>query len=1033
MKKDNLSVIPSKIVVNNSSSTNNSFLHFFKDHAAIILLIDPETGDIVYANESAAKFYGYSATQFCTMNFSEIYLLAPDQVKEEYTNAKEKKSNSVCRHKLADNTFRWVEVNSSLVTFTNQQFIFYIVIDITKIKESEETAQKIKNNFENLLNTSKDVFFSVDADFKILAGNHAFFSEYEKMSKTPPLRIGDQFFEALNYSEKQNKEWQGNLTRAFTGEIFTIENCSTDSSTNLIIWTETTFYPIYTDGFISAICLYSKNITSRKKINEELRIVKDRFEYFTKATEDGIYEWDIINDNLKCNDSYKKLFEFDVSNNVSNFSFWNNKLNTNDKERVLQSLNDSLKSSALLWQEEYKFKNVKGEYIYIKDIGTILRDDSGNAVKILGAVKNISEEKKDFLQLKLFEFIINNTSEGIMITESSTSTSILNNHGILFTNDAFTKMTGYSKEELIGRSPNILQGPETETESKILMRIAIENDKSFITDITNYKKNGVKFINRIYGSPVKDELNKTRFFISMQNDVTEERRNELLLLKLEEEKIKLRAIQESEEKYSNLANSMYEILYTTDMDGNWTFLNYTWERQLGYTVEESLNTPIIKYLHPDDVSKNIELFAKIIQGKKEYCKHSIRYISKSGVIKWMEAFSKIHLSSENEVIGTTGTLRDITVEKSNRHYYELLANNISDMICVFDIDKNVLYISPSVTEILGYSIDAVKGKNVLDFVHPEDVLKVSNIFNKKISVDLAYKTETIITRFLDKEKQYKWVETSINFVFDKYALIGTIITNSRVIDDRIKIENKLEQALQTEKKVNELKSKFITIASHEFKTPLTVIKSSVEILQAYINKGKKEINFIKFLSLINNEIDNLTKLLNDILIKEKFESNKIIFSPQSFDIFDFINKIISKLNFDSKKHKINIICEEPNLRVIADPLLMEKIITNLISNALKYSKGNKSPIIEIKNLKNEIKISIIDFGIGIPANERDFIFTPFFRANNAKNIEGTGLGLSIVKDFIEMHKGKIEIKSKENFGTKIILHFPQHLKIISAI
>jgi signal transduction histidine kinase len=247
-----------------------------------------------------------------------------------------------------------------------------------------------------------------------------------------------------------------------------------------------------------------------------------------------------------------------------------------------------------------------------------------------------------------------------------------------------------------------------------------------------------------------------------------------------------------------------------------------------------------------------------------------------------------------------------------------------------------------------------------------------------------------------------------------------------VIDKRIENEMQIHQSLEKEIRLNELKSRFISTASHEFKTPLTVIKSTIEVLKLYIDLDKPAINLTESLQVINSEVDDLSELLNDILILEKLERKKTTFEAECVDIIAWLQNLIGKFSTGSNEtRKPELICFLERRNIYVDIKLMDKVITNLLSNAFKYSAGKPNPIMEVTFLDNEVTIAVKDFGIGIPEADIGQLFDSFYRARNVGNIEGTGLGLSIVKNFVQLHNGYVEVFSKINEGSKFVIHLPQ--------
>lgn len=243
----------------------------------------------------------------------------------------------------------------------------------------------------------------------------------------------------------------------------------------------------------------------------------------------------------------------------------------------------------------------------------------------------------------------------------------------------------------------------------------------------------------------------------------------------------------------------------------------------------------------------------------------------------------------------------------------------------------------------------------------------------------------------------------------------------------IKAQAKNQKAFEKEKELLNLKSKFITIASHEFRTPLTIISSATELLKYYFDTMDFEIpkSIYKNFDRITDEIRAMNELMTGILNMARIENATTPFYPQETNLKKLCNQIIiDSFNdrADARYVDIEFRGKEKNIKL--DKRLMHSILTNLISNAFKYSFENDNPRLEIDYFENHVQIQISDKGIGIPKAEQNKLFQSFFRASNAKEISGTGLGLVVVKQFVEMHNGKILIESEEGEGCKFILEFP---------
>ena len=239
---------------------------------------------------------------------------------------------------------------------------------------------------------------------------------------------------------------------------------------------------------------------------------------------------------------------------------------------------------------------------------------------------------------------------------------------------------------------------------------------------------------------------------------------------------------------------------------------------------------------------------------------------------------------------------------------------------------------------------------------------------------------------------------------------------------------KLNQALEKQKELNKLKSKFVSTASHEFRTPLSAIIFAAGSMKKYWSKMEPAM-IEKKLDKIENQVQHMTGLLDDILTVGKAEANKIKNNPLEINLGSFIEDIIEEVYTSRKKsHKIEFIDVEniKNTTILIDEKLGRNIFTNLISNAIKYSPNGKKIIIEISTEKKYILISVTDFGIGISPKELKTIFTPFSRGKNVDLIQGTGLGLTIAKEALNAMKGKITVKSTINKGASFIVRIPKN-------
>ncbi len=236
----------------------------------------------------------------------------------------------------------------------------------------------------------------------------------------------------------------------------------------------------------------------------------------------------------------------------------------------------------------------------------------------------------------------------------------------------------------------------------------------------------------------------------------------------------------------------------------------------------------------------------------------------------------------------------------------------------------------------------------------------------------------------------------------------------------------LTKSLEKEKEVNDLKSRFVSMASHEFRTPLSTILSSISLLAKYEtteDQPKRD----KHIDRIKSSVKTLTDILNEFLSLGKIEEGKVEVNFESFDLIEFINGVMNEMNVLLKNgqelihdHKGNELCN-------SDASLLKNVLINLVSNAIKFSPENAMIKIETKIEESKVQINVIDKGIGIPEKDQVHLFERFFRATNVTNIQGTGLGLHIVGRYIDLLNGKISYESQLENGSIFCIELPNKL------
>ena len=305
------------------------------------------------------------------------------------------------------------------------------------------------------------------------------------------------------------------------------------------------------------------------------------------------------------------------------------------------------------------------------------------------------------------------------------------------------------------------------------------------------------------------------------------------------------------------------------------------------------------------------------------------------------------------------------------------------------------------------------------FIH--DMSEIKNAENKLKSMNEDLEQKVM-------ERTYE-LENAINQLLSLNRQLEDEITNKILVQNILKDrESALEKSLAKERELGEMKSRFVSMASHEFRTPLSTIQSSVSLINRYTGSEQQSLRE-KHIIKIKSSVTHLTGILNDFLSMNRLEEGKITATFEVFNLFDLCNEVIDELGPIFKINQ-NIICRWqedeilPKENVNTDRKILKNIIINLLSNAIKYSDENGVIICIMSTRESKIMISVKDNGIGIPDEELKHLFDRFFRASNAVNIEGTGLGLNIVKKYVEMLEGQISFESKLYEGSTFSVAIP---------
>jgi two-component system sensor histidine kinase VicK len=339
---------------------------------------------------------------------------------------------------------------------------------------------------------------------------------------------------------------------------------------------------------------------------------------------------------------------------------------------------------------------------------------------------------------------------------------------------------------------------------------------------------------------------------------------------------------------------------------------------------------------------------------------------------------------------------------------DAVINSLTDGLIMIDLEQKIILINPKAQSILNVTKEEkLIGKVLPELVNFPHIKELYEVLTKTEGHCREKQCELILKELI--EKIYEMQTTLV--VTETQEIIGTLIILHDVTRERL---------------INKMKSEFITIAAHQLRTPLTGIKWSLEMINTNVitEEEKKE-----FLDKAYQSNERMIKLVNSLLIVSRLEEGRFVYKFSEIQIENLIQEIIENFKIQIKNKAIGCVFSKPKIplsKIKADLEKIQIVLENLIDNAIKYTPQNGKIIISLKENNNKIEVSIKDSGMGISKENRERLFTKFFRSAEALKIEtsGSGLGLFIAKNIIEAHKGQIWMKSKEGRGSTFYFTLP---------
>ena len=727
----------------------------------------------------------------------------------------------------------------------------------------------------------------------------------------------------------------------------------------------------------------------RKRISESLRLSNERYNLVSKATNDIVWDWDLSKDRIYRNEEgLSKVFGNLLGDIPLSIEAWRNWIHPEDVSRVNETITNFINDKTINnFEIEYRASKGDGIYFHISDRAYAIRDAHGKAVRLIGAMQNITGKKLAEQELKRLSLIVKETKNPIIISDKEGR--------ITWVNEAFFRVTGYSFDEVVGKIPGeLLQGPETNPVIKRYMHEKIKLLKAFECDVINYSKTGRKYWVRIQCQPQFNENGELTNFFALQTDITNEKEAEQNLMN-------------SERKFRALIENSKDGMTVVQEDGVVLDISVSGQKMLGYTRDEYIGKVRSDLIHPDDLSLVNNSFQDVIKDPANVQSIVYRFRKANGTYTWIE--STFHnLLNEPSIHAILLHYREINERKeaadllksSEAKYRNLFNNNPSSIFIWNPENLSILEVNDAAIEEYGYSRKEFLKLKVTDLNvkgSGEEIkdMAVNLLTNKNFRSHVIWQhaTKAGAACFMDITFQ------AIDYFGQKASL--AIVKN---ISEQVSLEKKL--SLERMERQQEITAAVITAQEQEreelgkelhdnINQILATTRLYIEYAQTNVAMHDELLNSAKeFIMTAVNEIRNLSKRLSPPSLGE------IGLEVALEELFDNI-RTINKYAFFTEWKDIDE-------RLISDKLKLTifRIVQEQLNNIIKHAHA-KSVWVKIKMKNHRLLISVKDDGNGFDMVEKS-----------------TGVGLKNISSRADLYNGTMQMHSEPGKGCELKVLFP---------
>ena len=972
-------------------------------------------GNFVHVNERYCEITGYSKEELLQLTLADITHPDDLQYNLELFHLCESEGKDYIiekRYIRTDGSVVWVNMSVTLIEAAGgEKYITGVCIDVTSIKKQEEKIQQLLINeqhnrrrieesefrYHNMIHTSTSMILILEGeDLIVRVANDSMLATLGKGKNIigkPLLSVIPEVIEQ-GLGDILHAVYQtGKAHYGYELPVYIVRNGKRELSYYTFVYQPQRDQ----NGDIEGVAVIATEVTPQAELNKKIKESEQRFRNIVEQAPDPILILKGENMRLEvANEPLLKVWNIDKSSFGKPFLEILPELKG---QGFLETLQDVYFNDKILKGEEtpavFTGKNGKKRVLYFNYVYQPYREDDGTISGVLVLATDVT--KQVIAQQKIRESEKNYRK---LVTDLPVA---------LYTCDAAGNILLYNQAaaQLWGRVPS----PEIEKwngafrlykadgsplpPDEAPMAIALKTGRIEQFEIIIERKDGSRRNVIPFPRLLSDADGKITGAVNMMHDITEEK-------KAAADNAKLAAIVQSSD----------DAIISKSTDGIVTSWNASAEKMFGFTAEEMIDQPILKIIPPDRLEEESFILSQLRAGKSIDHFETKRLIKNGDQIDISLTISPIR-DKDGKIIGISKIARDITeakkaesLLKESEKRFRLLAESLPQLVWVTDEKGKSEFVSLKWEEYTGIHLSMLDDKWE-SLVHPDDLKTIMQIWKDSLVSCIPYKAEV---RLKSKTGDYRWFAAIGDPVFDNE---NKIIKWVGAFSD-----------IHHLKKEQQRKDAFLSMASHELKTPVTTIKAYGEIAELMLEqKGDEQTLAIQ--RKMSKQVNKLTTLITDLLDNIRVEKGKLIFSETRFDFNELVKDIVDDMQKINPHFKI-VYHSDKKVKLFGDLNKIGQVINNLITNAIKYAPGTDEIIVKMNVEDEGVQLSVQDFGIGIPVEDQPHIFEQFYRVNgdSQSTFPGMGIGLYICWEIINRQHGKIWVESTPGKGSTFYIWLP---------